>query len=98
MFRKISPTLTALTEEKSKNCLTKLEATELTLEGYHPPFHNLESEGRGGMYMYTFRIFFGVDVFNWYVVMNKSFKSRYGSVWNLEEIKQLCYVVYIAAH
>ncbi|XP_052786222.1 uncharacterized protein LOC128221661 [Mya arenaria] len=41
------PDIITLTEVKPKNCKVPLQETELRIEGYHPPVHNLDAEGRG---------------------------------------------------
>ena len=41
------PDIIALTEVKPKYGSTKLTDAELSIDGYHPPFHNLDKDGRG---------------------------------------------------
>ncbi|XP_052792152.1 uncharacterized protein LOC128226308 [Mya arenaria] len=70
------PDVIALTEVKPKHCKTKLEEKDLVLDGYHPPYHNLEAEGRG-VCIYVSKQF-KVEAFN---MGSESVQEVKESVW-----------------
>lgn len=70
------PDIIALTEVKPKICTVPLQESEITLDGYHPPVHNLGQDGRRICVYVSTQL--GVEVFN---IDNADGKEFEESVW-----------------